>query len=267
MSQNNKIEEKVMADIKSGKVKLRSRYIFLAEKMGLSGVFVFSALLAVLFFTLTLFYLKTSDNLGYLSFGHRGLFAFLETFPYLLVASVVVFVFLAGFILKKSEFAYRESFSRLSLALVGFIVIAGLVLTFTSLGERIEKRGYDHQAPDRFFRPFLRQEFIERERGVVGKIIEAGFGYIEVETPFGIKKVDLKEIPTSTVEQLETAVFIMAIGEQQGDVFVAKNLRIVEEGKMPMIRRGVDERTGSFEKRIPLPAGDRINCPGDCLMK
>ena len=95
MFKNNKIEEKVMAEIKSGKVKLRSRYVFLAEKLGIGSAFIFSVFLAVLFFTLVLFYLQASDNLGYLSFGSRGMFAFLETFPYLLVATLIICVFIA----------------------------------------------------------------------------------------------------------------------------------------------------------------------------
>ena len=71
------IEDKVMSEINSGRVKLRSKYIFLAEKLGIGSAFALSALLGVLFFTLVLYYLRASDNLRYLSFGSRGLFAFL----------------------------------------------------------------------------------------------------------------------------------------------------------------------------------------------
>ena len=50
MSEIN-LEDKVMSEIKSGRVKLRSKYIFLAEKLGVGSVLVFTILLAVLFLT------------------------------------------------------------------------------------------------------------------------------------------------------------------------------------------------------------------------
>ena len=98
------LEKKVMEKIKTGKVSLRSKYIFLAEKLGFSSVLIFSVLLSILFLSLVLFYFKSTDNLIYLSFGSRGLFAFLESFPIWLVIIFTALIFLAGWLLTKTEF-------------------------------------------------------------------------------------------------------------------------------------------------------------------
>ena len=46
------LENKIMSKIKSGKIKLRSRYVFAAQKLGLGGALVLTILLAILFFSL-----------------------------------------------------------------------------------------------------------------------------------------------------------------------------------------------------------------------
>ena len=101
-NKNHNLEDKVMESIKGGNVKLRSRYLFLAEKLGLGSALVLTILLAVLFFSLVLFYLQATDNLWYLSFGSRGIYAFLESFPYFLVVALVILILLSDWILKKS---------------------------------------------------------------------------------------------------------------------------------------------------------------------
>jgi len=244
--QNNKLEEKVMGDIKGGKLKLRSRYIFLAEKLGVGSALTLSILLAVLFFSLALFYLKASDNLIYLSFGSLGFYAFLESFPYLLVVSLIVFIFIAGLIIKKSDLSYKKPFGYLAIGLIVFILAAGSVLAFTNIAEDIEQQSFGPGfGPVGFiFRPFLQNGLDERNGGIAGKVVEVDNGYIIIQTPRGLTKVDLSELETPLKEQLQAGSFIIAIGEKKGDVFEAHSLHVVNENDLPMIRRGVHRRFG-----------------------
>ena len=66
---SHNLENKIMSEIASGKVKLRSRYLFFSEKLGLRSVAILTILLAVLAFTVILFYLVSADSLNYLEFG------------------------------------------------------------------------------------------------------------------------------------------------------------------------------------------------------
>ena len=235
-----------MADINSGKVKLRSKYIFLAEKFGLGSVIILTILLAVLFFNLVLFYLRESDNIGYLSFGSRGLFAFLESFPYLLVVSLILLVLLAGFIMKKSEINYKKPFGYLALALTAFIIVAGTVLTFTNIAQRIEREARSPRAAGRFFKPFF--DFGARHLGVAGRIVEIAGSNIIIQTPHDIQLVDLSSATKDSPGNLEVGMFIMAVGERTPEIFKAERIRVVDLGEMPMIRRGIHERFGDIRQ-------------------
>ncbi|MCX6782007.1 MAG: hypothetical protein NTW66_02745 [Candidatus Magasanikbacteria bacterium] len=257
MIENNKnnLEEKVMSQIKTGRVKLRSKYIFLAEKLGLGSAVALSVLLAVLFFNLVLFYLKASDNIGYLSFGSRGLYAFLESFPFALAAGLVILVLVAAFIIKRSGFLYNKPFGRIAVGLVIFIMALGIILTYTSLAEQLERHAYGPNPSGMFFRPLFNHGLDERGRGTTGRVVELNDNIISIQTPHGIEKIDISKLKTLPEQELKVGSFVMAIGEKKGDIFEPENIRVVNEDEMPMIRRGVHRRFGSFEPPMPLPPG------------
>jgi hypothetical protein len=251
MEEKNKMEEKIMAEIKSGKIKLRSRYIFLAEKLGLGSAFLLSTLLAVLFVSLILYYLKESDNLDYLSFGSMGFFAFLESFPYLLVISTITFIFITALILKKSDITYKKSFTYITISLIGFVIIAGGGLAFTNIGEQIEQETFSSRPTGIFFQPFLQYDFMNRTRSVAGRISEIGKDYIIIQTPRDIVKVNLNAIKKPLQKNLTEGMFVIIIGERQGNLFRAYDLRLVGNEENRIIQHGVRQRFGIF----PPPPG------------
>jgi len=245
MRNNNfqKLENGVMSKIKSGKVKLRSRYIFLAEKLGLGSAFILSFVLAALFFNLFFFYLKTTDNLGYLSFGSEGICAFLESFPYLLTVSFILFIFLAGYLLSKTDYSYKKPFKYFAISLIFAVIIAGGILAYTNVSEKIEEQAFSDLPPGYIFKPFLKRGIESRGGGIAGKISKVGKNYLIIETPFGAQNVDIKSLEPRAVEKFAKDQFIMAIGERSGDVFVARAARIVDEERLPMIKRGIHRRS------------------------
>jgi hypothetical protein len=259
---NSNVEDKVMSQIKSGRIKLRSKYIFLAEKLGLGSAVALTVLLAVLFFNLVLFYLRASDDLKYLSFGSRGLYAFLETFPYALTAVFVILVIVAAVVVKKSNFLYNRPFGGIAIGLVCFIVLAGGVLTFTSLGERIERHAFGPHPTGMIFRPFFDPGAMDRSNGVAGRIIEAKDNYINIQTPRGTVKVDLSKLESFPAQELKVGAFITAIGEKKGDVFESTRIRVLNVEDIPMVGRGVDRRFGPVgsstrpsDSVLPPPCG------------
>jgi hypothetical protein len=257
-SEEKKIEQKVMTEIKSGRVKLRSKFIFLAEKLGIGSAFVLSALFAILFLTLIFFYLKSSDNLRYLSFGSRGFFAFLESFPYFLVIVFVVLILLTGFILKKSGFAYQKPFSRLALVLAGFIIVFGGLLTWAGIGERIERRALERRPIGNFFRPFLQQGFGERNNGFAGRVIKVEKENILLQAPWGEVEVDISKLDEKLSAEIKENDFVLVVGEKKDDVFEAQFLRVITGEEPPIMRHGIEQR---FPKLQP-PNGENFEpCP------
>lgn len=250
MSQaQNKIQNEVMGQIKSGKVQLRSKYVFLAEKLGLGSAFVLTVLLAVLFFNLALFYLRASDNIAYLSFGSQGFLAFLESFPYLLVIVLVLLVFVAGWLIKKSELSYKKPFGYLALGLVGLVVIGGIVLAFTNVAETIEQQTFESEVGGFLFKPFLMHALEARHRGVVGRVIEIGNGYLTIQTPRALEKIIITADSVLPSQSLSEGVFVMAVGSRDDGNFTATKLQLINPEEMPIIRRGVHRRFGQFQPR------------------
>jgi len=250
MENQHDIEKKVMSEIVSGKVKLRSKYIFLAEKLGLRSAIILSVLLAILFFNLALFYLKESDNLGYLSFGSRGLFAFLESFPYVLVISFIIIIFVAGYMIKKSGTVYKRPFGYVALGLIGFVIFGGMILAFTDVADRIEQRTFG-PGPGFFFRPFLGPGLDERQRGIVGRVIEIGDRYIVIQTPRDTQRVDVASLEVPFQGYLAPGTFVIAIGERKGDLFEARDIRVIDDQEQRIIRRGVNRHFGPFDVQPP----------------
>ncbi len=248
----NKIEAEIMSQIAKGQLKPRSKYIFLAEKLGLGSAFILSALLAVLFFNLVLFYLKSSDDLGYLSFGSKGIFAFLESFPYFLIITLIVLIFAAGFIIKKSEVFYHHSFGLLALAMVGFVLIFGFFLTYTDIAEQIEQKTYEQHPVGFVFRPFLKRVRIERNQGLAGRIIEIENQLIDLQTPVKIVIVDVSNLEVVPLQPLRQGMFILAIGHKRGDNFMATDIHITNDDEIPLIRRGVHRLFGPLPPQ-PVP--------------
>lgn len=247
--QNLKLEEAVMAEIKSGRVKLRSRYIFLAEKLGIGSAVTFTVLLAVLFFNLLLFYLKFSDNLRYLSFGSFGLFAFLESFPFGLIVIFILLLFVTGLIIKKSGLLYQKSFGLLAVLLTLGIMCLGVVLTFTSLAEMIERASYRNHPGAMIFKPFFKPTFGNRHNGVAGRVIEIGDNYLIIQTPDFEEKLDIQAIEDMPAD-LDLGAFITAIGERRDDIFKVFKIRTIDPEEMPMIMRGINHQ---FGERTGLP--------------
>lgn len=254
-----KLENSIMGKIKSGKIGLKSKYLFLAEKLGLGTAFALSVLLSVLFFNLILFYLKETDNLKYLSFGKFGIFAFLESFPYLLVVVFVLLIGLSGYLITRSDISYKKPFGYLAVGLVVFIMLFGGILTFTNLAHGIEKQARIGGAAGMFLRPLTDM----RNSGVAGIVFESGNDYLILETPHGLRNIGIENV--EEVPLIEKGQFVIAVGSQDGHNFNVQRIKIIDKKEVPAIGRGIEFKFGPFtggdinERNIKLIPSDLLN--------
>jgi hypothetical protein len=251
---DEKLENSIMGKIKSGQVKLKSKYVFLAEKLGLGTAFALSVLLSVLFFNLIFFYLKETDNLKYLSFGKFGIFAFLESFPYLLVIVFIILIVLSGYLLARSDVSYKKPFGHLSIGMVALIMIFGGILTYTNLGQSFEREARrGNESVKMFFRPLTDVH----NNGVAGIIFESGEDYLIVQTPQGLRRIE-----TSDVNDMPKAIkgqFIISVGSGGEFNFTANKIKVMNKEDMPSINRGIDFKFDKFNER------DMNSLPPDSL--
>jgi len=243
MNQNDNpvgLEKKIMSEIKSGRIKLRSKYIFWGKKLGLNSALSLSVILAILFFNLVLFYMKSTDSLGYLSFGKNGLLAFLESFPYSLVIVFVLCLLVAGYLITKTDWSYKKQFKYIALTLIIIVLLGGSILASTNFSYNIEKQAFINRGAGLFFKPFLKRGIGLRSNGLVGKIDEIGESYLIVSTLGGKQYLDLNQLKHKFISsEFEEGQLVIAVGTRKDDIFVVAKIRLIQKNECPMIRRGI----------------------------
>lgn len=227
MSRERKVnlEEKILRRIKEDNITLRSRYVFIAKKLGLGGGFVLSLILAVLFFNIAFFSLRNSGNLEFLSFGQLGLLAFLESLPYEWVIVAVLFFVGAGVLLSRYDIAYKKPFKILVAILVVLVLAGATILTISEVNEKLEEEAVEGRNP-------VLGLFYGRRKGVwrhglIGEIIHIQGETLTIRTP------ENKQITVEMVEEesspsradFEIGEWIRAVGQRKGDSLQAFAVR------------------------------------------
>jgi len=197
-------------------------------------------LLAVVFFSLVLFYIRASGNLEYLSFGIDGLAAFLESFPYLLVISLTVFILIVGYLIKKNNLVYKLPFKYTALLLLITVFFVGSVLAYTDITNKLEQQVYQSEERMPFLKSFFNCGHHSNNRGVVGIIQEINIDELLVKTPRGLLTIDL---PNNNLEyDFKVGQLIMAIGKRNENSFMTQRIRIVSQDNLPIINRNIHHR-------------------------
>lgn len=133
------IKNRVMAEIKTEKVKMKRPLFFLAQKLGLQSILaliIFSGALAV---SVILYVLKKSGLLQLLNFGFPGIKKFLSVFPYDYLALVIAAIFLANYILKKIYFsACLVPCKIMSAVLFALVVAIGAIFFLLGIGSAVK---------------------------------------------------------------------------------------------------------------------------------
>ena len=234
------LETKIMKKIKDEKINFHSKYIFLAQKLGLGGGLTLSLLLAILFLNLAFFTMKVSGGLEFLSFGRMGILAFLESFPYHWILMGLVFFVVASMILSRYDISYKKPFKRLLAALLLLIFVASTALAISGINEAIEEKVAQGKIP--LLRSFYGRRGGIWKNGLVGEVIEIRSSGLVVQTRE--KKKVFIELTKNTLLPRESDFKIgdriRAVGKWDGENFRASALRVTGKGRRPM--RGPREK-------------------------
>jgi hypothetical protein len=127
----------------------------------------------------------------YLTFGPNGFLAFFESFPYILIISFIIVVFLAGFLVTKMDFSYKKSFGQWSVYLIAFVIIIGAGLTFATMDKKLKEH---HQM---FAYPFFENR-LPLGKGMAGFVMEKSGSGIVLNTKQGFKYISFEYIKNNT---------------------------------------------------------------------
>lgn len=123
---SDKIKKEIMTKIKSGDLSMKSRWFYVAQKIGLKSGLALSLLVSAFLINLFLFYIKTNNLLQPLHMGnafHQKLF---HNLPYTLIMFIMLSMVIVNYLIKKTDLFYKiPRFVTVSL----FILIIALVVT------------------------------------------------------------------------------------------------------------------------------------------
>jgi hypothetical protein len=130
------LQNKVMDSIKTGKIKMRSRWYFISGTIALIAGTAGCAILAVFLVSLLSFSLRTHGPMG----SYR-LQQILASFPWW--AALLGVVGLAGgiLLLKMYDFSYKKNFWLIVAGFLIAVIIAGVAIDYTGLDAVWMKRG------------------------------------------------------------------------------------------------------------------------------
>lgn len=234
-SREIKLEERIMSEIKDKKIRIKSKYVFLAEKLGLGSGLVLSVILAVFFLNLGLFYVKSAGYLGYLNLGGSGLLAFLEALPYLWIIIFILFFILASFILKQYDISYKKHFGYLSLGMFVFIIFSGSIFAMSNINKKFEQKAFEGNSY--ILRQLYGRGSGPMQFGAFGRIESINEKGMVIMTPHGKRMILFEEN-----KNFRPGDFIMASGFESNNGFEAKSVKLIDREHLFRIRHEIERR-------------------------
>jgi len=153
-----KNKKKVIEKIESGEVKIKSRWFFLARKLGLQSGLALSVILLIIIVNAFFYYIKTNNLLSELHYGPSLWQEVLHFFPYDLVLIGVILILIINFLVRKFEFHYWKPFIIMFLLSALLIIILASILLVFDFNERIS--GFLEDCGFRV--PFMSDFYIQR---------------------------------------------------------------------------------------------------------
>jgi len=147
-SENKNLIQEVMNKIERGEVKMKPRIRFVLGSIFLGAGVAGALTVAVFFFNLAFFRLRSA--------GPCGLRLFLTTFPWAVAFVASIAVIVGIILLRRHEISYKKSFLGLVVGLVTLILTTAFLLDRVGFNERVGKH--------RWARPFYNRQLYNRQR-------------------------------------------------------------------------------------------------------
>lgn len=226
-----------MSEIKNKGIKIRSKYIFWAEKLGFGSGLVLSVFLSILLVNLILFYVSSLGYFEYLRFGRYGILAFLEALPYIWILGFIAFFVLAVIIFKKYDISYKKPFVYMMIILFVLIVMSGSLLAASSVNKKIDRVVMMSRVNHAIFDGFYSGDMRGQKFGVMGLVLDNKGDILVVQTPHGVKLIKISDNSRLGVEAFKAGDIIVSAGRNANGEFEAVKIKRIDKSKLPLIRQ------------------------------
>ncbi len=147
-----------MSQIKSGKLGMKSRWVYVAKKIGLKSGLGLAMLILAFLINLFFFYIQANNLLPFLHEGGSTWQETLHSLPYDLILIILILIFGLNFIIKKFDFSYKKPFSVIFSVFIGLIIWAAMMLFISNFNVTIK----DKLEHNDYYIPYLEHFYMER---------------------------------------------------------------------------------------------------------
>ncbi len=229
MDNKNSLKEKILKEIKSGKVKMKPKFHFVL-RAGLWILGIIMTFAAALYLISFAFFVLARSGMFHLPrFGFRGVMAFLFDFPWFLVFAALVFIVLVEILVKHYAFAYRRPLLYSVLGVVGLVLVLGFIVRATSFHDGLFRRADRGGLPlfGALYRGFRGEKFHSVHPGVVAEPKEGRF---TLELRDGRKLLVVFDPDTKVPDGgLKSDDLVVVFGEEIGGTIRAFGVRRVDD--------------------------------------
>lgn len=146
-----------MGQIKSGKLDMRSRWLYVAKKVGLRSGLALSLVVLAFLFNIFFYYIKANNLLLSLHSGASTWQEVLHSLPYDLILFILLSIFCLNCIIKKFDFSYKKPFTLVSAFFIGVAIWIAIIL-FASNFNSMVRFGLSNG----YYVPYFRHFYIYR---------------------------------------------------------------------------------------------------------
>jgi len=132
----SKLEEKVMSQVKTGKISMKPKWYFAAGSLLLFSGVVSLSIGAIFLINLTIFTLRKRGPITC-----WRLQTMIENFPWWAPALAVIGIILGIWLLKKYDFSYKKNFALVVVSFILAVFFAGFLIDGLGLNDYWARRG------------------------------------------------------------------------------------------------------------------------------
>ncbi len=151
---SDKLKTKVMEQIRANKVKMKSKWLYIAKSIGLKSGLGLSFVLLVFFINAFFFYIKANGLLLPLHYGPSTWQEILHSLPYDVILIILVLVLFLNYIIKKFDFSYSHPFVIIFSGVILFAFFWATVLFASNFNYTVQNMLLESKTDVPFFSDF-----------------------------------------------------------------------------------------------------------------
>jgi len=225
------ISQKVIERIEKEQVKMKSKSIFKLQKFGFKISFSVLMALAVIIFSLIVFFIQEQSSTQFLGLGAKSVSAFWSDLPFSWLAVVIIMIVLAVKIIRQNTLAYRQPLRTSLFNLVLIVVLAGSIFSVTGIHQGLAAKAAEFNIPflKSIYQRALNCDF-DQDYLLIGRIesIDKENKTIQVLTRGHLLMTIQLFSDTKIINAPREGDIFGAVGYKQDNIFYAEAIRKIE---------------------------------------